>query len=145
MRAEAMLVAGLVLAGCAGSAGERANGADEAMTGDVAATVEVKLQGDSVRMHLHVTNRGSTPLAFTFPTSQRYDFAVRDASGETIWRWSDGMAFMQAISRATLAPGETWEFEAAWAPGNRAGVHEVVGRITAQEHGVQQSASFELP
>ena len=145
MRAEAMVVAGLLVAGCAGSTGEMGDRRDGALMDDVAATMEVKLQGDSVRLLLHVTNTGDAPLEFTFPSSQRYDFVVRDEAGEEVWRWSDGMAFMQAISHATLSPGETWDFDVVWEPGNRTGRYEVVGRVTATEHDLQQSAAFELP
>ena len=144
MRAGAMMVAATLVAGCAGSTGEVGASRDGALMEGVAATVEVKLQGDSVRMLLHVTNTGEDPLEFTFPSSQRYDFVVRDEAGEAVWRWSDGMAFTQAISRATLSPGETWEFDVVWEPGNRTGWYEVVGRVTATGHDLQQSAAFEL-
>lgn len=145
MRAGAMMVAAVLVAGCAGSAGEVGDSRGGALMDDVAATMEVKLQGDSVRLLLHVTNTGEDPLEFTFPSSQRYDFVVRDGSGEEVWRWSDGMAFAQAISHATLEPGETWDFDVVWEPGSRTGHYEVVGRVTATEHDLQQSAAFELP
>lgn len=143
MRGEAMLAVALGLAGCAGSTGEVTG--DGVGVGDVAASLEVKLQEDSVRLLLHVTNTGERGIAFTFPTSQRHEFVVRDDQGAEVWRWSEGMMFLQAISRATLAPGETWAFEGAWAAGNRAGRYQVVGRVTAEEGDVEQSAAFELP
>jgi Intracellular proteinase inhibitor len=143
MRGQAMLSVALVLAGCAGSTGEVSG--DGAVGEDVAATVEVKVQEDSVRLLLHVTNTGDRGIEFRFPTSQRHDFVVRDEGGVEVWRWSEGMMFLQAISRATLAPGETWDFEGAWAPGNRTGRFQVVGRVTAAERDVEQSAAFELP
>lgn len=145
MRAEAMMVTALLVTGCAGSTGEVGESRDGVLMDDVAATVEVKLQGDSVRLLLHVTNTGDAPLDFTFPSSQRYDFVVRDEAGEEVWRWSEGMMFLQAISHATLAPGETWDFDVVWEPGDRRGRYEVVGRVTATEHDLQQSAAFELP
>lgn len=143
MRGEAILSMALVLGGCAGSTGE-VNG-DGAAAGEVAASVEVKVQGDSVRLLLHVTNTAGRGLEFTFPTSQRHEFVVREEGGAEVWRWSEGMMFLQAITRATLGPGETWAFEGAWVPGNRTGRYQVVGRVTAEEGGVEQSAAFELP
>ena len=139
------MVAALLVAGCAGSGGEVGESRGGALMDDVAATVEVKLQGDSVRLLLHVTNTGEEPLEFTFPSSQRYDFAIRNEAGEEVWRWSDGMMFTQAISEATLKPGETWEFDVVWDPGARTGLYEAVGTVTATGHDVRQSASFELP
>ena len=139
----ALAVSAFLVTGCAASP-EDGLGADQSAS-DVAATVEVKLEGEGVQFLLHVTNTGETPLEFTFPSSQRYDFVVRDQSGEEVWRWSDGMSFLQAISNATLAPGETWDFRVTWEAGNRAGQYEVAAMVTAQEHDVRQSAAFELP
>ena len=143
MRVEAMLVAGLLVSACAGSPGD--SGDAGVPMSDVAASMEVKLQGDEVRFLLHVTNTGDRPLEFTFPSSQRFEFVVQDEDGDEVWRWSEGMAFLQAISHATLAPGETWNFDAAWEPGNRTGRYQVVGKVTASGHDVQQTSGFELP
>ncbi|HUG40031.1 MAG TPA: BsuPI-related putative proteinase inhibitor [Longimicrobiales bacterium] len=145
MRAVTMLLGSLLVVGCAGSTGEVGGSADDAMSGDVAATVEVKVQGETARFLLHVTNTGSRALDFTFRSSQRFDFVVRDDAGSEVWRWSDGMMFLQALSEASLAPRETWDFDVTWDPGDRSGRFQVVGWVTASEHDVQQSATFELP
>ena len=146
MRAEAMMVAALAAVfsvGCGASAG--AGGEESAPVRDVAATIEVKIQEGSTLFHLHVTNTGEEPTEFTFPSSQRFDFQVRTMEGESVWTWSADKAFLQAISHATLAPGETWEFAAEWESGNRTGRYQVVGMVTAEEHDVRQSAAFDLP
>lgn len=140
MRAGPILWTVLLVPACAGSPDGAGGAAD-----DVASSVEVKVGGDRVGLHLHVTNTGARAIEFTFPSSQRYDFVVRDEAGEEVWRWSEGMMFLQAISHATLAPGETWDFEAAWDAGNRTGRFQVVARVTAAERDVRQSAAFELP
>jgi hypothetical protein len=155
MRAESVLLAVLLGVGCAGQNGEvgangaggasGAEGADYAMVGDVAASVEVKVQPDAVRLLLHVTNVGDRPLEFTFPSSQRYDFVVETMAGERVWQWSSDMMFAQVISEASLEPGETWAFDATWEPGDRTGVFRVIGEVTASERDVRQSTTFELP
>ncbi|HUE77076.1 MAG TPA: BsuPI-related putative proteinase inhibitor [Longimicrobiales bacterium] len=152
MRADVVLLTALALAGCAGPSGEAvsrgagaADGTEEAMHGDIAASVQVQVHTDTVRLRLHVTNTGTRPIDFTFPTSQRYDFVVATDTGERVWRWSDEMMFAQVISEVALAPGETWDFEAAWEPGNRAGLFQVLGEVTASEHDVRQRMTFELP
>lgn len=142
MRRAAVLVAALLMVGCAGSA-ERGE-PDTLAEDDAVATMEVKVTGESVRLVLHVTNAGEEPLAFTFPTSQRHDFVVRTAEGEQIWRWSDGMAFLQAISRATLEPGESWDMEAVWDPGERSGEFVATGMVTARDREIRQTTTFEL-
>lgn len=143
MRAEAVLLGALVACACAGSPDDMRGG--EVVGDGLAATMEVKLESDSVQFVLHVTNTGDEAVDFTFPTSQRYDFVVRDEAGAEVWRWSEGMMFLQAISHAPLASGETWSFEAGWESGNRAGRFEVVGELTARDRDVRQSATFELP
>jgi hypothetical protein len=146
MRRAAVLVAALVVAGCAGSA-EQADRSEPGGTEggrDVAATMEVKVSGDSVRFILHVTNSGEVPLELTFPTSQRYDIVVQTPEGEEVWRWSEGMAFLQVISRATLAPGETWDMEAVWDPAGRSGEFVAAGVVTARDRELRQTATFEL-
>jgi hypothetical protein len=146
MRAVFLVLLGLHLAGCAGSNGQVEAGKEERVSpSDLAASMEVKVGVDGVRLVLHLTNTTSRTMEFTFPTSQRYDFVVTRPSGEEVWRWSEGMAFLQAISRATLEPGESWDMEAVWDPGDRSGELIATGRLTARDRAVEQSATFELP
>ena len=56
----------------------------------------------TARARLAVRNHTEWPVEFTFPTSQRFDFIVRDASGKEVLRWSDGRVFLQVIGRETL-------------------------------------------
>lgn len=142
MRREAVLAAALVVVGCAGS-GER-NAGSTVWEDSVAASMEVDVMEDSVRFVLHLTNTSESPLELTFPTSQRYDFVVTDPEGGEVWRWSDGMSFLQAISTATLDPGETWDMEAIWEPGEVTGELVATGVLTSRD-GLRQQASFRLP
>lgn len=141
---SSVVVAALVMAGCAGSNGGPAE-ASGGMKADVAATLEVKVSEPSVRLVLHVTNTGEDPLELSFATSQRYEFVVEEPSGEEVWRWSEGMAFLQALSEATLAPGESWDMEAVWDPGSRSGEYVARGMVTARGEAIEQTATFELP
>jgi len=59
----------------------------------------------TARVRLTVRNETEWPVEFTFPTSQRFEFIVRDASGKEVLRWSDGQAFLQAVGRETLLGG----------------------------------------
>ena len=56
----------------------------------------------TARARLVVRNKTELPVEFTFPTSQRFDFIVRDALGKEILRWSDGRAFLDVIGRESL-------------------------------------------
>jgi hypothetical protein len=103
--------------------------------------------GDTVRFTLQVTNPSAAPVAFTFPSGQSYDFAVRPAgAGAEVWRWSAQMGFTQAVRTVTLAPGETWSFGERWTPppGTR-GEFAAVARLTSSDHPVERTATFRLP
>jgi hypothetical protein len=51
---------------------------------------------------LVVRNTTVMPVQLTFPTSQRFDFIVRDALGNEVLRWSDGRVFLQVVVQETL-------------------------------------------
>ena len=145
MRAVPMLLAVLAVAGCARAGGAREGDEQAVMGRDLAASLEVKVGGDAVRFALHVTNDGARPVQFTFPSSQRYDFVVESETGAEVWRWSAGRAFLQVVSSVALEPGETWDFEADWEAGERAGRYVAVGRVTSQGRSVEQRMMFDLP
>lgn len=140
MRLGNVLATTLLLTACAGST-ERDG--EAGLPQDMAASLEVNVTASTVRVVLHVTNVGESPIVYTFPTSQRYDFVVMRGE-EEVWRWSEGAAFLQVVSRDTLAPGESWDMEAVWDPGTRSGRFTATGVLTAREHGLRQSAAFEL-
>lgn len=143
MRAGYLILAGLVVLGCASR--EDGWSPEEGRAAGLAASMQVRLLGDSVRLVLHVTNESAAPVSFTFPTSQRYDFTVETADGDRVWRWSEDRAFLQSVVEAELAAGDTWTFEATWRPGAREGVYVATGRLTAPERPVVQRTTFELP
>lgn len=139
------VLASLVAGACAGSNGEQADPAMGFAGADgLAGTMEVKVSESSVRLVLHVTNTGDSPIELNFNTSQRYDFVVETTTGEEVWRWSDGMSFLQALSTETLPAGESWEVEAVWDPGDRAGEYVATGVLTARDRDLRQRARFEL-
>lgn len=55
---------------------------------------------------LTVFNYSKIPVTFSFPSSQRYDFAITNSTGVEVWRWSDDKFFMQALGSLTLKPGQ---------------------------------------
>jgi hypothetical protein len=142
MRHGAALAVALGLCACAGP-GDEATAAG-AVTDGVASSMEVQVASSSVRLVLHATNTGAEPLELTFPSSQRYDFIVRTESGDEVWRYSDGMGFLQALTEDTLPAGASWAMEATWDPGDRSGVYEAEGILTARDVEIRQVATFEL-
>jgi hypothetical protein len=99
---------------------------------------------DSVQMTLTLKNESGQTTALTFPSGQRYDFAVRpapkgkfDAKQKIIWQWSAGRFFTLAIGMQSFAPGTTLTFTDKWnlkdAKGQNVppGKYAVEGMLTA--------------
>jgi hypothetical protein len=113
---------------------------------ELVTSVGVQTQGDTVLLSLQITNPSAVPVAFTFPTGQTYDFAVRGAGGAEVWRWSADRGFTQAVQSLTLAPGATWRFGERWAPpAGLRGEFTAVGRLVSSDHPVERTATFRLP
>ena len=70
---------------------------------------ELTVQKKSGRllMEFRVSNGSDAPYTVEHPTGQVYDFLVLDKRGKVLWRWSEGMAFTQALTSSTIdAKGE---------------------------------------
>ena len=88
-------------------------GMSGAAGGEVAATgFEVSLSsdkagyrsGEPIALTLSVSNRTGTELRLDFPNTQRFDVAIRDATGNQIWRWSADQLFGQMLGAETIGP-----------------------------------------
>ncbi len=77
------------------------------------------VRGEPIALHLVVQNTGVTPVTHEHPSGQQYDFWVTDGRG-TIWKWSAGKVFTQALMKETIGPGEKREASEAW-PQTRCG------------------------
>ncbi|MGH7545369.1 MAG: BsuPI-related putative proteinase inhibitor [Gemmatimonadota bacterium] len=116
------------------------------MSDSLAASLIVQVRADDVRLVLQVTNATEWPIAVTFPTQQRFDFAV-SRDGERLWVWSRDKVFGQAVAEDTLAPAETWRFEAQWVgvSSEEAGMYAAEARLASSSHPVRAAAEFPLP
>jgi hypothetical protein len=65
-------------------------------------SVTVRKLSDRLVAGLHLDVSGGHPARLVFPTSQEYDVVLRDAAGQVIWRWSDGLVFAQAVHERTV-------------------------------------------
>jgi hypothetical protein len=58
-----------------------------------------------------VSNRGRTPVVFTFPDTAsaetKWTFRVFDAEGSEVWK-SEGLIGAQVLTEKRLGPGQTW-------------------------------------
>lgn len=90
-------------------------------------------------LRILLRNPGTDTLRIEFPTAQRYDFHIRPADGEPLWRWSDGRAFAQVLGEESLAPGDSLRWEATHEEGLEVGRYIVVGWITARDQELRDS------
>ncbi len=99
----------------------------------------------TARAVLVVRNRTDLPIELIFPTSQRFDFIVRDARGQEVLRWSDGRAFLEVVGKDTLR-NESRSYSADILLRSRdgkllsAGFYTLVGYLTTQGSGSGQSS-----
>ena len=115
-----------------------------AVSAGLVSSVEVEVAANTVRMVLHVTNPTNRPVVLEFSSGQRYDFAVRTADGQDVWRWSADKSFMQALSSQTIAPGATIDFVETWQPGNRTGSFTAIAELVATNHRLQERTDFQI-
>lgn len=79
---------------------------------DIAQELTVEEKGGRLLLKLKVHNAGENLYMVEHPTGQNYDFALLDAKGKELWRWSDTMAFTQAFQTFALEAGASQEFSA---------------------------------
>lgn len=70
--------------------------------GEVIEELSVKEKSGRLLIEFKVTNQGNAPYTIEHRDGQVYDMAVLDKNGETLWRWSDGMAFTQALTSSSV-------------------------------------------
>jgi hypothetical protein len=68
------------------------------------ASKAVYAEGEPVELTLQVVNRGPRPVTLQFRDSQRYDFLIRNAQGQEVWRWSANQMFAHMLGQETLSP-----------------------------------------
>lgn len=69
---------------------------------NIAEELTVEDRHGRLLMEFKVTNVGDTPYTVSHRNGQVYDFAILDKNGKTLYRWSDGMAFTQALTTTTI-------------------------------------------
>lgn len=137
----------LMLAGACNKtppAGNPDEAGNQMTANDVGTSLEVDVGRDSVALALHVTNSGTQPLVLEFTSTQRYDFQVQTASGETVWTWSMDKMFGQMMGSETIGAGESRAYRASWVPGTQRGTFVAVGRVVAMNKPIEQRTQFEI-
>jgi hypothetical protein len=124
----------------------RRSAASRGVTGDtvVGASLAVALDAGAPRFVLTVANVSDHRMELAFPDGHTRDFAVYDARGREVWRWSAGRMFTQVMRTKLLAAGDAVTYEERWvrpAPGR----YSVVATLRSENHPLARTATFEIP
>lgn len=77
----------------------------------VGAWLEIKPVSEGLQFDLVVCNFTDQDMLLEFSSGQTQDLLIYDRSGQLIWQWSWGRAFIQVMTQMTLAPNQ----EVLWA------------------------------
>ncbi len=110
----------------------------------VVAALDVRV-GSDVTFDLRVSNAGTKLLELTFPTGQTHDFAVVDAAGNEVWRWSGERMFTQSLQNKQVRSGQTVNFLERMPARDLHGTFTVIATLPSTSHAVEQRATFTLP
>ena len=103
----------------------------------------VYAEGEPLELTLEVVNRSPRPVTLQFRDSQRYDFLIRNAQGQEVWRWSAGQMFAQILGEETLAPdGENLTYRTVKQLPLMRGLYTIIGVVPAM--GAQMSARLQV-
>ena len=100
-------------------------------------------QGEPVKITLRLINCADDKITRSFPDTQRYDFSVRKAGGEELWRWSEGEEFEADEAEETFESAQVVTFTETWDQKDndgkqvKAGEYEVGGESTACDQSFQ--------
>lgn len=87
-------------------------------------------------IQFYLKNKSNQPIKLEFPTSQNFEWTVKDEIGREVYRYSIGKAFLQAIQEKKIKPKETLQWEDQWdykINGEllKKGIYSVEGWLTA--------------
>ncbi len=80
--------------------------------GQVAQELTVEKRRGRLLLEFTVTNDGDEPYIIEHQDGQEYDFIVLDKHGRTLYRWSDGMAFTQAVTSSVVEAHKSVTYKA---------------------------------
>jgi len=113
--------------------------------GVVATMLDVTRTGSRVDFALRVMNNTARTIELDFPTSRTHDFAVLDAKGNVVWRWSTGRLFTQTMQSKTVRSRDTLTIEEGWDARNAHGTYTAVALLATDTHPVERRIDFTLP
>lgn len=111
----------------------------------IATTFNVNSSGNRVDFVISVANHTKKAVELRFPTSQTHDFAVLDSKGRTVWRWSSGRMFTQAMQSKVVKPKDTLTITNDWDASNAHGEYIAVATLNSGDLSIERRVPFRLP
>lgn len=76
--------------------------------GEVKPSLEqVPTADGTYKFHYEVKNQTEKPVTFVFPTSQMFEYELKDEAGKVVSLYSKGQSFSQGVQEQTVIPGES--------------------------------------
>jgi len=70
--------------------------------------------GEPIAFSMKLRNTGDKAQVVRFFSGQRFDVWIQKAGEEIVWNWAANKRFSQSLSKQTLAPNGSLDFEAKW-------------------------------
>jgi hypothetical protein len=116
---------------------------------EVATTLDVvpspTSDGKRVAFALRITNNTTKTVELRFPSGQTHDFVVLDSLGRTVWQWSTGRMFTQAMQSKTVRSSDTLTIEDGWDARNAHGQYVAVATLNTDARTIERRVAFRLP
>jgi len=91
--------------------------------------------GRGFSLTLTVRNLSGKPRTFEFSSGQTFDFFAYEKEGAQVWRWSEGMMFIQSLASETIEAGGNRDYKASWdAAGQGPGKYAIEGVFLGLEN-----------
>jgi hypothetical protein len=108
-------------------------------------TLSVTPLKDRLSARLTLNYRLADPLKLTFPSSQIYNFQLRNEKGDVVYTWSADKIFLAAIQELSVKGEQSWA-ETIPTTGLPAGQYSLEGSLVNSAGGrFTATASFRLP
>lgn len=100
---------------------------------DINFSVSAETGTQDAMITLKVENQSGKKMILEFPTSQFYEYVVKDQKGKEIYRYSNGKSFAQAIQKIGVDPGKSVQWEDRWTypVGMKPGVYTIEASLKA--------------
>ncbi len=104
------------------------------------AVLSVRME-KGVEFALSVTNTSDHRVELAFTDGRTRDFAVFDAEGREVWRWSRGRLFTQGMQATLIAPGDSVVYAERWTPA-APGRYTLVAQLRSENYPLTRQTSF---